>query len=113
MMMLLVAVSLIGISSIHQYIEGQPQRNLQLQGRVVNTVISADKTRTAFVELPVDRPNLLKLPPGTSLILTAPIESCTFFGLAKIGKTPIQFQVPAPTASSSTEREYTVTQVIL
>ena len=43
MMVLLVAASLIGISSIHQYIEGQPQRNLQLQGRVVNTVISAQR----------------------------------------------------------------------
>jgi len=113
MMVLLVASSLIGISSIHQYIEGQPQRTLQLQGRVVGAIISASKTCTAFVELPVDKPNLLKLPPGTDLILTAPIESCTFFGLAKIAKTLIQFQVPAPTASSSTEREYTVTQVII
>jgi hypothetical protein len=114
MMVLLVAASLIGISSIHQYIEGsQTQRTLQLQGRVVGAIISADKTCTAFVELPVDRPNILKLPPGTSLSLTAPIESCTFFGLAKTSKTPIQFVVPAPTAASSTEREYRVTQVIL
>ena len=113
MMVLLVVASLIGISSVHQYIEGQPQGIVQLKGRVVAAIISASKTCTAFVELPVDKPNLLKLPPGTSLTLTAPIESCSFFGLAKIGKTPIQFQVPAPTGPSSTEREYRVTQVIL
>jgi hypothetical protein len=81
MMVLLVAVSLIGIRSINQYIEGQPRGNPQLQGRVVSAIISADKTCTAFVELPDT--NILKLPPSTNLILTAPIESCTFFGRQK------------------------------
>ena len=116
MMVLLVAASLIGISSIHQYVEGQtpkPQREVQVTGRVVADIISASKTCTAFVELPGDKPNLLRLPPGTSITLTAPIESCTLFGLSKIGKTQIQFVTPAPTAPSSTEREYRVTQVIL
>src|ERR671911_2637526 len=113
MMVLLVVASLIGISSIHQYIEGQPQGIVQLQGRVVGAIISASKTCTAFVELPMDKPNLLRLPPGTSITLTAPIESCTLFGLAKIGKIPIHFVVPAPTAPSSTERQYRAIQVIL
>jgi hypothetical protein len=117
MMVLLVASSLIGISSIHQYVEGQtpkPQREVQVTGRVVADIISASKTCTAFVELPGDKPNLLRLPPGTTITLIAPSESfCTLFGLSKIGKTQIQFVTPAPTAPSSTEREYRVTQVIL
>ena len=127
MMLLLVAASLIGISSIHQYVEGQapppaatpqPQRTVQtvqLEGRVVGVImISASRTCTGFIELPIDEPNLLRLPPGTHITLTAPIESCTLFGLAKIGKIPIQFVIagPAPTAPSST-RDYRVTQVIL
>ena len=71
MMVLLVASSLIGISSIHQYVEGQtatptPQREVQVAGRVVAAIISASKTCTAFVELPGDKPNLLGLKPGTT-----------------------------------------------
>jgi hypothetical protein len=117
MMVFLVASSLIGISSIHQYVEGQtptptptPQREVQVTGRVVAAIISASKTCTAFVELPGDKPNLLGLKPGTTITLTAPIESCALFGLSKIGNTPIQF-VTQP-ASSSTLR-YRVIQVIL
>jgi amino acid transporter len=115
MMVLLVAASFIGISSIHQYAEGQtpkPQKNVQLAGRVVAAIISASKTCTAFVELPGDKPNLLGLKPGTTITLIAPIESCVLFGLSKIGKTQIQFVTPAPTAPSST-LEYRVSQVIL
>ena len=114
MMVLLVAASLIGISSIHQYVEGQtpkPQENVQFAGRVVAAIISASKTCIAFVELPGDKPNLLRLPPGTTITLIAPSESfCTLFGLSKIGKTQIQFVTQ--TAPSST-LEYRVTQVIL
>jgi hypothetical protein len=112
---LLVAASLIGISSIHQYVEGQtpkPQREVQVTGRVVAAIISASKTCTAFVELPGDKPNLLRLPPGTIITLIAPSESfCTLFGLSKIGNTQIRFVTQ--TAPSSTEREYRVIQVIL
>ena len=74
MMVLLVAASLIGISSIHQYVEGQtpkPQQTVQVAGRVVAAIISADKTCIAFVELPGDKPNLLKLKPGTIIDLLA------------------------------------------
>jgi hypothetical protein len=113
-MVLLVAASLIGISSIHQYIKGQTpksQHTVQVAGRVVGAIISEDKTCTAFVELPGDKPNLLKLKPGTSVILNAPIESCALFGLSKIGKTQIQFVTEK--APSSTETQYRVTQVIL
>jgi hypothetical protein len=117
MVVLLVAASLIGISSIHQYIEGQLQitkRTVQLQGQVVSATISAgaEATCTASVKLPADKPNAADLPPGTSLTLKVyPTESCTFFGLAKIGETPIQFKVPAP--RSSTQTQHTVIQVIL
>jgi hypothetical protein len=111
MMVLLVAASLIGISSIHQYVEGQtpkPQQTVQLAGRVVAAIIPASKTCTAFIELPGDKPNLLK--PSTTITLIAPIESCVLFGLSKIGKT--QVQLVTHTAPSST-LEYRVTQVIL
>jgi hypothetical protein len=122
MMVLLVAASLIGISSIHQYVEGQAppakvpqqkqaQEEVQVAGRVVAAIISASKTCIAFVELPGDKPNLLRLKPGTTITLFAPIESCALFGLSKIGNTQIQFVTQI--APSSTERQYRVTQVIL
>jgi hypothetical protein len=124
--MMLLAASLIGISSAahHQHIEGQiptptptPRTNaiVQLQGMVVAAyIVSASKTCTALIDLPIGQLNLLKLPPDTSISLTAPIESCTLFGLAKISKTPIQFQIPGPvpTAPSSTTR-YSASTVIL
>ena len=57
-LLVVVAASLIGISSIHQYIEGQIptptpriQQSVQLEGRVVGTIISASKTCSAFIEL--------------------------------------------------------------
>ena len=53
MVLLVVAASLIGINSIHQYVEGQtpkPQRTVQVAGRVLGAIISEDKTCTAFVE---------------------------------------------------------------
>jgi hypothetical protein len=121
MMVLLVAASLIGINSIHQYVGGQapkPQQKqaqehstVQVAGRVVAAIISASKTCIAFVDLPGDKPNLLRLKPGTTITLFAPIESCALFGLSKIGNTQIQFVTQI--APSSTERQYRVTQVIL
>jgi hypothetical protein len=119
MMVLLLAASLIGISSIYQYVEGQApipqqkqaQQEVQVAGRVVAAIIDASKTCIAFVELPGDKPNLLRLKPGTTITLFAPIESCALFGLSKIGKTQIQFVTQR--APSSTETQYRVTQVIL
>ena len=73
------------ISGIHQYIEGSATpRTVQPVGQVTGTimVVSPNKSCTAFVDLPADRPNLLRLPPGTTITLIAPIESCTLFGLA-------------------------------
>jgi hypothetical protein len=100
MMVLLVASSLVGISSIHQYAEGQtpppaatpePQKAVVANGQVSRVTILADKTCNAFVTLPKDEPNGLGLSPGTRITLAAPVESCTLFGLSKIGKTQIVF----------------------
>ena len=122
-MVLLVAASLIGISSVHQYLEAQTptptptptptQREVQLKGRVVAAIISASKTCTAFVVLPEGESNLLGLPPGTRISLSAPNSEgfCILFGLSKIGNTQIQF-VTQP-ATSSDQRRFTVTQVSL
>src|SRR5215204_2362004 len=97
MMVLLVAASLIGISSIHQYVEGQtpppaatpkPQQApkaesvVEANGRVLFVTIFASKTCTAIVALPSEEPNKLGLSPGTIISVSAPSESsCTLFGL--------------------------------
>ncbi len=100
MMVLLVASSLVGISSIHQYAEGQtpppaatpePQKTVVAKGQVSLITIFADKTCNVNVVLPNDEPNSLRLSPGTNIRLAAPVESCTLFGLSKKGKTQIVF----------------------
>ena len=117
MMVLLVAASLIGISSIHQYVEGQgpsratpkPQQPVQnaiyvtgMVNRVINYASSADKACIAVVQLPSDKPNNLKLKPGEIIALLAPNESfCTLFGLSKIGKTQILVFIAQKITASS------------
>src|SRR5215216_3122500 len=128
MMVLLVASSLIGISIIHQYIEGQTpppaatpkpqqaQKAESAKGRVLATTISessAGKRCVALVLLPDKEPNNLGLEPGAIILLSAPSESfCTLFGLSKIGKTQIGFDGQKISASS-VPPAYRVTRVSL
>jgi hypothetical protein len=112
MMLLIIAASLVGISSIYQYNEAetppaatyqpqqQAQRSKYVQGMVTSvlTYASSDgKACLAMVDLPANRPNNLGLKPGSTIELLAPDESlCTSLGLAKIGKGQMSFQVALP-----------------
>ena len=97
MVLIVVAASLIGISVIHQYIEGQkppPAATPELQQgavtRVTNYASSDGKACIAMVQLPIDRPNDLNVEPGDTIAVLAPNESfCTLFSQSKIGKTQI------------------------
>ncbi len=117
MALLVVAASLIGISSIYQYqyVEGQgssgatpkPQQNPIYVTGMVNRVInyassSVDKACIAIVQLPSDRPNNLNLKPGELIAVLAPNESfCNLFALSKIVKEQILvFTTGQITASS-------------
>jgi hypothetical protein len=110
MMVLLVAASLIGISSMHQYVKGQipppaatPQPQQQAQkfkfvtgsvSRVTIYASSDGKACLAQVGLPNNRPNNLGIRPGGNIELLAPDESiCVLFGQSKIGKIIISFDV--------------------
>jgi hypothetical protein len=110
MMVLLVAASLIGISSVHQYVEGQtpppaatpqPQQQAQKTKHVAGNVLGVDiyassdgKACIAEVGLPSNSPNNLGIRPGGIIELLAPDESiCVLFGQSKIGKTIITFDV--------------------
>jgi hypothetical protein len=114
LMVLLVGASLIGISSINQYIEGQPQQPAQkatyVTGtvtRVVNYASSDGRACIAMVQLPSDRPNNLNLEQGESIVILAPNESfCTLFGQSKIGKTPIVVFIAQKITVSSLPRAF-------
>jgi hypothetical protein len=95
MVLLVVAASLIGISSIHQYVEGQGPRATKLPQRLdaVGTVASvrlidspAGKACAAALSITQTiSPATGGLPPGTSIELVAPNEHwCTLFVLSKI-----------------------------
>jgi hypothetical protein len=90
---MLEKTSFIGISSIYQYIEGQTPtptpgttHTLHLEGRVISTAMSMSGSKTCYatIELPTTRPNLLRLPPGSEIFLTAPIESCNIINIIDI-----------------------------
>ena len=97
MVLLVVAASLIGISVIHQSIEGQkpppaatPKPQQGTVTRVTNYASSDGKACIAMVQLPIDRPNDLNVEPGDTIAVLAPNESfCTLFSQSKIGKTQI------------------------
>jgi hypothetical protein len=108
MMVLLVAASLIGISSIHQYIEGQAppaKKTQQLSGAGMVGLVRmfdspAGKACTAGLDL-AQGPNTLRLKPGTHIDLVASNEHfCTLFVLSKIGQTEIGITVQKIKATS-------------
>src|SRR5215213_4468533 len=112
MMILIVAASLIGISSIYQYIEGQPQQPAQKAtyvtgtvNRVVNYASSDGKACIAVLQLPSNQPNNRKLTPGELIALLAPNESfCNLFGQSKIGKTQVLVFIAQQITASSLPR---------
>jgi hypothetical protein len=121
MVLLVVAASLIGISSIHQYIEGQTPKVQQvqkaesvtnIQGRVLSVTLLPSKTCAVAVELSGDEADALGLPSPTTISVYAPTEHCTLFGLSKIGKTQIIFGAQKMNPSSKTSA-YRATQVTL
>ena len=103
MMVLLVAASLIGISSIHEYIEGQtptptpkpeqlPTKFVDIKGQVLFVVMFAGGTCNAWVQVSGEGRTPLGVPGGSVIILGgADQHICTSFGLSKIGKTNITF----------------------
>jgi hypothetical protein len=112
MMVLLVAASLIGISSIYQYIEGQPQQPAQKAtyvtgtvNRVVNYASSDGKACYAYVRIsegttrlyPPNSPLPLGLKPGDQIVLLVPDQTmCVFLGQVYIAKLQFQFRVALP-----------------
>jgi hypothetical protein len=109
MMVLLVVASLIGISVIHQYIEGQgppgakqqPQQQAKVKDIVGVAIDSVDvyassdgKACIAQVQLSGTRPNSLGLALGSTIDLLAPDESiCILLGLSKINKSGVFLDV--------------------
>jgi hypothetical protein len=70
-LLVIVAASLIGISSIHQYVEGQTPPPA---GTVVGNVIQLTSYAPVAgcitsVILPTNEPNPLKVKPGTTILL--------------------------------------------
>jgi hypothetical protein len=95
MVLLVVAASLIGITSIHQYVEGQGPRatklpqQLSAAGTVASVrLIDSPAGKACAAALTITQtvsPATGGLPPGTSIELVAPNEHwCTLFVLSKI-----------------------------
>ena len=113
MVLLVVAASLIGISSIYQYEKGQvppaatSQAQQQASGSGAGTVklvrmfdSPAGKACTAGLDI-AQGPNTLRLKPGTHIDLVASNEHfCTLFVLSKIGQTEIGITVQKIKATS-------------
>ena len=108
-LLVVVAASLIGISSIYQYIEGQgppgakqqPQQQAKVKDIVGVAIDSVDvyassdgKACIAQVQLSGTRPNSLGLALGSTIDLLAPDESiCILLGLSKINKSGVFLDV--------------------
>ena len=124
MMVLLVAASLIGISSIHQYVEGQtpppaatpkpkqlPTKFVDIKGQVLSVVTFAGGSCNAWVKISGEGQTPPGLPSGTVIVLGAADHSiCTSFGLAKIGKINITFDAQK---ASEAERLFSISRVVI
>jgi hypothetical protein len=121
MMVLLVAASLIGISSIYQYEErqalpaatAQSQQQTQITNVLIGKLVSFifysssdGKACIAFAEISqrLYRPNYpLGLKPGNDIALLVPDQTmCVLLGQANIAKTEIQFNVAIPALTVKT-----------
>jgi hypothetical protein len=105
MMVLLVASSLIGISSIHQYIEGQtpppaatpkqeelPTKFVDIRGRIIVFNMVSGGPCIAWTTVTGPEGAKLGLPGGSIIGLSGADQNvCTSFGLAKVGNTDIKF----------------------
>lgn len=122
MMVLLVAASLIGISSIHQYIEGQtptptpkpeqlPTKFVDIKGQVLRLVMFAGGACNAWVQVSGEGGTPRGVPGGSTMILRgADQHICTSFGLAKIGKTNITFDAQK---ASEADRLFSTSRVVI
>jgi hypothetical protein len=124
MVVLLVAASLIGISSIYQYIEGQtpppaatpqpqqlPTKFVDIKGQVLSVVTFTGGSCNVWVKISGEGQTPRGFPSGTAIVLTAADHSiCTSFGLAKIGKTNITFDAQK---ASEAERLFSISRVVI
>jgi hypothetical protein len=124
MMVLLVAASLIGISSIHQYVEGQtpppaatpqpkqlPTKFEDIKGQVLSVVTFAGEGCNAWVKISGEGQTPLGLPGGTAIVLGSADHSiCTSLGLAKIGKINITFDAQK---ASEVVRLFSTSRVVI
>jgi hypothetical protein len=127
MMVLLVPASLIGISSMHQYLEGQtpppattpqprqlPTTYVDIKGRINFVIVFPGGSCNAFVQVSGNSATQLGLPGGNLIRLGAADQNmCTSFGLANIGNTDITFDAQPPKKESKFgTRVYSATRLM-
>jgi hypothetical protein len=109
---------LVGISSIHEYIEGQtptptptpqpgqlPTKFVDIDGRISFVTMNAGASCNAFVRVSGDSTRL-GLPGGTIIRLSAADHNiCTSFGLAKMGNADITFDITRASESQSAQAQ--------
>ena len=127
MMVLLVAASLIGISSIYQYIEGQtttpaptprpeqlPTIFVDIKGKIQFIIMFAGGSCSATVAVSPEFANRLGIP-GTSIIRLGAADHniCNSFGLARIGGYDITFDAQKRSETGQGSRWFTASRVLV
>ena len=102
MVLFIVVASLIGISSIHQYVEGQKPYKRAVGNVLQFTSYTAVAGCVTPVVLASNVPNDLGLKPGTSILLFSERESgCVILGMSKMsGYGAVAFEAQKMTVSS-------------